>query len=210
MQEAGIKPGMSAYDKVIDSAEAMVKHAGVEVPREVLEENIKSVGMNPNVRHGFGAYIGMNPLDTNPETAKNIHSSPLVSAMQEGYESIIEPTKPGLRVGSSVSSTTVFNPRTSPASDIAKTTASKSGASAAAVVVSSAPTKTASEVASEVVSATAGRTTKTMLESAGDIARSVTKGHGGSTGLLVAGAAAIIGVAGTSRVRSNRKQKRLS
>ena len=189
---------------MIDSAEAMFKNSGVEVPREVLEENIKSVGMNPNVRHGFGAYIGMNTLDRNPETVKNIHSSPLVSAMQEGYESIIEPTKPGLRVGSSVSSTTVFNPRTSPASDMTKTTASKSGASAA--VVSSAPTK----ATSGVVSTTAGRTTKTMLESAGDIARSVTKGHGGSTGLLVAGAAAIIGVAGASRARSNREQKRLS
>ena len=59
--------------------------------------------------------------------------------------------------------------------------------------------------ASEVVSATASRTTKTMLESVSGIARSVTKGHGGSTGLLVAGAAAILGVAGVSRARSNRE-----
>ncbi len=374
MEEAGVKPSVSAYDKVIDSAEAMVKSAGANVPRETLEESIKNAGMNPNVRHGFGAYIGMNTLDTNPETVKKIHSSPLVSAMQEGYESTLAmgdadhlayikqkeaiklksfaenpddlyakyldhvgrikseggilnsgggivpdfysndpveiaekalknlaeeeglpfrahelsqilntntnyvhqglvneyknsrsavsvtgetiddlkanpkyspsgsatieeietvlkkeqiqmmrsrasglPTgsatvasaKPGLRVGTPASSTTVFDSRKSAASDITKATVSKAEPSAVrATVTSSAPIKTASEVASEVVSATAGRTTKTMLESVSDLARSVTKGHGGSTGLLVAGAATILGISGANRARSNNENKR--
>jgi hypothetical protein len=200
---------VSAYDKVIDSAEAMVKSAGANVPRETLEESIKNAGMNPNVRHGFGAYIGMNTLDTNPETVKKIHSSPLVSAMQEGYESIAEPTKPGLRVGTPASSTTVFDLRKSAASDMAKATVPKAESSAVrATVASSAPIKATSEVASEVASATASRTTKTMLESVSDLSRSVTKGHGGSTGLLIAGAAAILGVAGANRARSNNENKR--
>lgn len=109
-----------------------------------------------------------------------------------------------LLVGTPTSTSTVADARKSAASDIAEAAMPRAEASAVkASVVSSAPTKPVTEAASGAAS-----TTRAMMESVGDVAKKVTKGHGGSTGLLVAGAAAILGVAGVARARSNDRQRR--
>lgn len=109
-----------------------------------------------------------------------------------------------LLVGTPTSTSTVADARKSAASDIAEAAMPRAESSVVkASVVSSAPTKPVTEAASGAAS-----TTRVMMESVGDVAKKVTKGHGGSTGLLIAGAAAILGVAGVARARSNDRQRR--
>ena len=86
MQEAGYTPWVSGYDTAADLTEAMYKHQGVEVPREVLLDQIKSRGFDPNSRMGFTIYAG-EIGEQSPEAMARISSSPIFAAMQEGYES---------------------------------------------------------------------------------------------------------------------------
>ena len=88
MKEAGHTPGISAYDTVADTAEAVYKYQGAKVSREAIVEGIKAQGFDPNTRAGFAIYAG-EIGEQGPESFARITSSPLVGAMQEGYESTL-------------------------------------------------------------------------------------------------------------------------
>lgn len=129
--------------------------------------------------------------------------SKLRGRLLDAPETKSAPAPKPISVGTPTSASTVADARKSAASDIAEAAMPRTEASAVkASVVSSAPTKPVTEASSA-----ATRTTKAMMESVSDVAKKVTKGHGGSTGLLVAGAAAILGVAGVARARSNDRQR---
>ena len=89
MQEAGYTPGVSAYDSYIEQAEAAIKSQGVDLPKETLVDLIKDKGMNPDKRAGFGAYAGLDPMSLDPKVMQGIAQSPLVAAMEEGYDSTL-------------------------------------------------------------------------------------------------------------------------
>ena len=115
MQEAGHKPGISAYDTLIDSSEALVKSLGQDVSRETLVDTLKAQGFDPGKRLGFAPYAGI-PMEQNLESIQRISSSPLVAAMEEGYDS----TK-GLQIGSPTSISTRSNRLPAVALDLDKT-----------------------------------------------------------------------------------------
>jgi len=169
--------------KGISFDEAYTSSGGTITPRNITPELQPKMGYNP-----FEYNLGNNKYHVGNEVTKI-------------NKAVSQSTGSGLKIGTPVSASTVADARKSAASDIAEAAMPRTEASAVkASVASSAPAKAVAGTNSSTAKAT-----KTMMESASEIAKKVTKGHGGSTGLLVAGAAAILGVA--AKARSNDRQR---
>ena len=93
MQEAGHKPGVSLYDTRLDVKEMQMGLEGKSLTREQIKQYaFIDAGINPDIRPGFGTYFGM-PRDVafsqNASAIEAIEKSPVISALQEGYESTL-------------------------------------------------------------------------------------------------------------------------
>jgi hypothetical protein len=90
LSDAGIRPGISAYDTTIDTARAFSEATNMPLP-ENLEDYFRGQGVDPNLRMGLSSYLGVNANDrTQIGAIKDAAETPQFKAMQEGYNENIK------------------------------------------------------------------------------------------------------------------------